>query len=79
MSRNLNKIKKKKIKNFVTLSGRNIISEIDQDDQWILQVKHGGFVVSIVYPKKAPHNNYMIITISVNLHEKNARHIKRDL
>jgi len=47
-----------RIKELVTLSGREIISELEQEDQWILQVKHGNFAVSIVHPK-----NRLTITI----------------
>ena len=69
MSKKLNEVKRK-IREFVILSGREIINEINQRDQWILQVKHGEYVVGIVHPKKPPHNNYMVVTVSVNFDEK---------
>ena len=55
------------IKDFVIKSGREIIKEKEDKRQWTLQLKHGEYVIFLLYMKKPPHDNYMLVTVSIKL------------
>ena len=42
---------REKLKEYVHQTGREIIEEKDEEDKWLLAIKHGNFVVYLVHPK----------------------------